>query len=117
MRTNMDLELPQQSLNADTLNAHEHLKSLPILPYTDCKARLLIGLDNTTELCVSAEVHQVKDRDLTAASFLNISKNKRIVLVDAAAKVNDTSLNDVLLKGPDLLQSPVGRFRERRICR
>ncbi|CAD7001204.1 unnamed protein product [Ceratitis capitata] len=102
MRTNMDLELPQQSLNADTLNAHEHLKSLPILPYTDCKARLLIGLDNTTELCVSAEVHQVKDRDLTAAS---------------SAKVNDTSLNDVLLKGPDLLQSPVGRFRERRICR
>ncbi|XP_020712610.1 uncharacterized protein LOC110117567 [Ceratitis capitata] len=248
MRTITDLELPQQSLNADTLNAHEHLKSLPILPYTDCKARLLIGLDNTTKLCVPAEVLQAENGDLIAVrcklgwsvyghdnsthmpaesllyvcscnkdnqldslmrtyfavdsvgispavkpltskaderayhlmektvkynaddkngkqvfcgstttsiylthtewlstvsngyvrrlkadevsrggkswfipifTVLNVNKNKRRIVWDAAAKVSDTSLNDVRLKGLDLLRSLVGilmRFRERSVA-
>ncbi|XP_049308667.1 uncharacterized protein LOC125777625 [Bactrocera dorsalis] len=67
IRTITDLELPQQTLNADTLNEHKHLKSLPILPYTDCKARLLIGLDNTAKLCVPEEVSQAEGDDLIAA--------------------------------------------------
>ncbi|XP_049318197.1 uncharacterized protein LOC125780269, partial [Bactrocera dorsalis] len=67
IRTITDLELPQQTLNADTLNEHKHLKSLPILPYTDCKARLLIGFDNTAKLCVPVEVSQAEGDDLIAA--------------------------------------------------
>ena len=49
-------------------------------------------------------------------SILNVNKNKRCLVWDAAATVTNTALNTVLMKGPDLLKSLVGvliRFREK----
>ncbi|XP_059225672.1 uncharacterized protein LOC131997855 [Stomoxys calcitrans] len=49
----------------------------------------------------------------------NKNKNKTRIVWDAAAAVDNTSLNTVLLKGPDLLNNLLGvllRFRERSIA-
>ncbi|XP_053964298.1 uncharacterized protein LOC128867221 [Anastrepha ludens] len=49
-------------------------------------------------------------------TVLNVNKNKTRLVWDAAAKAGNTALNNMLLKGPDQLNSMMGillRFRER----
>lgn len=49
----------------------------------------------------------------------NKNNNRKRIVWDAAAKVQNTALNTVLMKGPDLLRSLIGillRFREYRIA-
>ncbi|XP_053953165.1 uncharacterized protein LOC128859969 [Anastrepha ludens] len=53
---------------------------------------------------------------LPILTVLNVNKNKTRLVWDAAAKAGNTALNNMLLKGPDQLNSMMGillRFRER----
>ncbi|XP_036347947.1 uncharacterized protein LOC118757334 [Rhagoletis pomonella] len=65
VRTLANLDLPQQSLQMNVIEKRQHLKSLPILPYSECKAGILIGLDHA-KLSLPLEIRESKDDGLIA---------------------------------------------------
>ncbi|XP_075167626.1 uncharacterized protein LOC142239729 [Haematobia irritans] len=60
VRTVTKLELPVQTLSKAQIDKCEHLKNLPIIPYTSERAKIIIGLDNA-KLCVPLEVRENGD--------------------------------------------------------
>ncbi|XP_051858691.1 uncharacterized protein LOC127565208 [Drosophila albomicans] len=66
VRTVSDLDLPEQSLDQQLLESRSHLCTLPIDPYSNVRARIIIGLDNI-KWTIPLELHESEDDDVIAA--------------------------------------------------
>ncbi|KAL7726341.1 hypothetical protein ACLKA6_001558 [Drosophila palustris] len=65
VRTVTDLDLPEQSLQSQLLRSRSHLFALPIEPYTEVRARIIIGLDNI-KTTVPLEMREAEGDDIIA---------------------------------------------------
>ncbi|KAL7723253.1 hypothetical protein ACLKA6_018420 [Drosophila palustris] len=66
VRTVTELDLPEQSLQSQLLRSRSHLFALPIEPYTEVRARIIIGLDNI-KTTVPLEMREAEGDDIIAA--------------------------------------------------
>ncbi|XP_051864278.1 uncharacterized protein LOC127566291 [Drosophila albomicans] len=66
VRTVSDLDLLKQSLDKQLLESRSHLCTLPIDPYSNVRARIIIGLDNI-KWTIPLELHESEDDDVIAA--------------------------------------------------
>ena len=85
-------------------------------------------VDKISEYEAKGYVRKLKPHEISSSgkswyipifTVTNMNKNKTRLVWDAAATVNDTSLNSFLLKGPDLLKSLSGillRFRQKPVA-